>query len=85
MHASSPIAFDDGTAVLLGQPLNDLTPSLYGVSGGRITFLNGLPDRLQERTEDGGLVYGVEIEYPGATQLAYSTDHGHAWTRVTPR
>jgi len=85
VQASSPIAFDDGTAVLLGQPLNDPTPSLYGASGGRITFLNGLPDRLQELTRDGGLVYGVQIEYPGATHVVYSTDHGHTWTRFTPR
>ncbi|QNE20812.1 hypothetical protein F1D05_26490 [Kribbella qitaiheensis] len=84
-RGGGPVAFDDGTAVMLGLRTDHPSPSLYGLSGGRAKLLNGVPDRMDDLAGDGKLLYGIQLESPHATTVATSTDRGKTWESFEPR
>jgi hypothetical protein len=84
-RGGGPVAFDDGSAVMLGQAISDPSPSLYGISAGRAKLLNGVPDRMDDLAGDGQLLYGIQLESPTAQKVATSTDRGKTWRAFEPR
>lgn len=80
-----PVAFDDGTAVALGQAPGVPTPELYTLSDGRSRLLNGVPDLLTYLTGDEQLIYGPQIQDGVATRAAVSADQGKTWSFVNLR
>jgi len=92
-RGGGPVAFNDGTAVMLGLTTADLSPSLYVIAGdGRSTLRNGVPDQLDDIAGDGRLLYGRRVQNPHttmigthATMVATSTDRGETWSQFEPR
>ncbi|TCC64355.1 hypothetical protein E0H73_08070 [Kribbella pittospori] len=77
-----PVAFDDGTAVALGQPADHPTPELYTLSDGHARLVNGVPDLLTYLAGDEQLMYGPQDQNGVATRAAVSTDRGKTWSFV---
>jgi hypothetical protein len=88
-RAGGPVAFDDGSAVMLGLKLNDPSPSpspsLYGIMAGRAKLLNGVPDQMDGLAGDEQLLYGIQLESPTVQKVATSTDRGKTWRTFEPR
>lgn len=85
-RAGGPVAFDDHTAVLLGQQ-DSANPalSLYSIIGGAAKKLDSAPPNLLEGlTGDGRALYSTKVESP-TTKVATSPDRGKTWTTFEPR
>lgn len=72
-----PVAFDDGTALLLGQRPDISGLSLYTLDADGTEQLDGRPDRVEDLAGHGDLVYGIRTGR--ATNVAISTDRGRSW------
>ncbi|HET6293052.1 MAG TPA: hypothetical protein VFG33_06745 [Kribbella sp.] len=92
-RGGGPVAFNDGTARMIGIA-NDDTTALYGIdSSGSMTKLPGLPDLLDDLSGDGKLLYGPLIQGsaqellrgPSQNKIATSTDRGLTWRQFEPR
>ncbi|MDX6279045.1 MAG: hypothetical protein QOH03_116 [Kribbellaceae bacterium] len=79
-YLSEPVAFDDGTGMLLYQ--NAKQRELL-FPGGRASFAP--PEQLGELNGADGFVYGLFVEdLKVTTQVLISTDRGKTWTTFEP-
>ena len=79
-----PLAFDDGTAMMLGGRPND-RPRLYRVRDGAADLDRGYPGDLADLAGDQHLMYGFEVPKRRTTEVVLSTDEGATWTKFAPR
>ncbi|WP_329005951.1 hypothetical protein OHA18_21420 [Kribbella sp. NBC_00709] len=79
-----PLAFDDGTALMLGGRLND-RPRLYRVRDAAADLDRGYPGDLADLSGDEHLMYGFEVPKRRTTEVVLSTDEGATWTKFAPR
>jgi hypothetical protein len=79
-----PVAFNDGTALMLGRS-RDGVVALYPLDDqpGQ-TLLTG-HDGLDDLTGDGKLLYGPVLTGTTTTKVATSTDRGKTWHEFEPR
>lgn len=82
---TAPIAFNDGTALMLGGRSGDPKPRLYRITGGTARLEPGFPGDLSDLSGDAGLLYGPEVPKRRTTEVALSTDQGKSWTKFSPR
>ncbi|MEV6268092.1 hypothetical protein AB0L64_13025 [Kribbella sp. NPDC051936] len=82
--SASPLAFDDGTALLLGGRAGD-RPRLYRVRDGAAKLDRGYPGDLADLAGDSDLMYGFEVPKRRTTEVVLSTDRGTTWTKFAPR
>jgi hypothetical protein len=82
--SASPLAFDDGTALLFGGRAGD-RPRLYRVRDGAAQLDRGYPGDLADLAGDAGLMYGYEVPKRRTTEVVLSTDQGATWTKFAPR
>jgi len=82
---TAPIAFDDGTALMLGGRSGDPKPRLYRITAGTARLEAGYPGDLADLSGDAGLLYGPEVPKRRTTEVALSTDQGKTWTKFSPR
>ncbi|MEU4196114.1 sialidase family protein [Kribbella sp. NPDC026611] len=80
-----PLAFNDGTGLMLGGRPGDNRPRLYRIKAGVATLDPGLPGDLASLSGDASLLYGFEVPKRRTTQVAFSTDQGTTWTHFAPR
>jgi hypothetical protein len=81
MYLSEPIAFDDGTGMLLYQ--NNKQRELLFPGGGPSAIP---PDHLTELDGADGFVYGMIVDdLKVNTQVSTSTDRGKTWKTFEPR
>jgi len=91
-RGGGPVAFNDGTALMIGTSTNGLS-AMYAIdSSGEATQVNGLPDGiqdlnhgLQDLSGDGKLLYGPLLEGSKQKKIATSTDRGLTWRQFEPR
>jgi hypothetical protein len=81
---TDPLAFDDGTALIVGGRPGD-RPRLYRVRDGAAKLDRGYPGDLADLEGDAGLMYGVEVPKRRTTEVVLSTDTGATWTKFAPR
>jgi hypothetical protein len=81
---AAPIAFDDGTAVMLGVPRGGSSPQLYRITNGAARADHGSPGLLTELGGNSDLLYSPEIGRRSAS-VALSTDDGATWKAFQPR
>ncbi|WP_350278611.1 hypothetical protein [Kribbella sp. HUAS MG21] len=81
---TDPIAFDDGTALLLGGRPGD-RPRLYRVRDDEAKLDRGYPGDLADLEGDQQLMYGFEVPKRRTTEVVLSTDAGATWTKFAPR
>ncbi|WP_344237800.1 sialidase family protein [Kribbella hippodromi] len=79
-----PLAFDDGTALMLGGRPNE-RPRLYRVRDGAANLDRGYPGDLADLEGDAQLMYGFEVPKRRTTEVVLSTDQGANWTKFAPR
>ncbi|MFF0344964.1 WD40/YVTN/BNR-like repeat-containing protein [Kribbella sp. NPDC004875] len=79
-----PLAFDDGTALMLGGRPND-RPRLYRVRDGVAKLDRGYPGDLAVLAGDEHLMYGFEVPKRRTTEVVLSEDEGATWTKFAPR
>ncbi|MFG1906394.1 WD40/YVTN/BNR-like repeat-containing protein [Kribbella sp. NPDC048928] len=79
-----PLAFDDGTALMLGGRAGD-RPRLYRVRDGAAKLDGGYPGDLADLDGDEHLMYGFEIPRRRTTEVVLSTDEGKTWSKFAPR
>ncbi|MGW7684288.1 WD40/YVTN/BNR-like repeat-containing protein [Kribbella sp. NPDC054772] len=79
-----PLAFDDGTALMLGGRPND-RPRLYRVRDGVAKLDRGYPGDLAMLSGDEHLMYGFEVPKRRTTEVVLSEDEGASWTKFAPR
>ncbi|HEY3557783.1 MAG TPA: hypothetical protein VGL05_09980 [Kribbella sp.] len=82
--STAPLAFDDGTALMLGGRAGD-RPRLYRVSDGAAKPAGGYPGDLADLDGDQHLMYGFEIPRRRTTEVVLSTDEGATWSKFAPR
>jgi hypothetical protein len=82
---AAPVAFDDGTAVLLGGRPGGSTPQLYRISEGAARPDRGSPGILTDLAGNADLLYSPVTSKRRAVQVAVSTDHGTTWKSFQPR
>lgn len=82
--AVAPLAFDDGTALVLGGRPGD-RPRLYRVRDGAAKLDRGYPGDLADLSGDAQLMYGSEVPKRRTTEVVLSTDQGATWTKFAPR
>lgn len=82
---AAPVAFDDGTAVMLGARSGHSTPQLYRITTEGAEPEPGAPGAFSHLTGDTKLLYGPRISDERATQVAISTDRGTTWQNLDPR
>ncbi len=83
-RGGGPVAFDDGTALMLGIAQNSLKPAAYGLADGRAVRTNGVPDGLDDLSGDQALLFGPQLGTP-STKVLISTDQGTTWRPFEPR
>jgi hypothetical protein len=83
--SAPPLAFNDGTAVMLGSRPGDNRPRLYRVRNNTATLDPGQAGDLTDLSGNAVLLYGFDVPKRHATQAAYSTDQGATWTHFAPR
>jgi hypothetical protein len=80
-----PLAFNDGTALMLGGRFGD-RPRLYRVRDGAAKLDSGYPGDLADLGGDANLIYGFETpKSRTSTEVIVSTDQGASWTKFAPR
>ncbi|GAA2801283.1 WD40/YVTN/BNR-like repeat-containing protein [Kribbella solani] len=79
-----PLAFDDGTALMLGGRGGE-RPRLYRVRDGAANLDRGYPGDLADLEGDAQLMYGFEVPKRRTTEVVLSTDQGKTWTKFAPR
>ncbi|TDW15327.1 hypothetical protein EV650_6809 [Kribbella kalugense] len=79
-----PLAFDDGTALMLGGPAG-ARPRLYRVRDTSANLDKGYPGDLADLSGDDHLIYGFEVPKRRTTEVVLSTDQGATWTKFAPR
>lgn len=82
--STPPVAFDDGTAMMIGGPPG-ARPRVYRVSEGAAKLNGGYPGDLADLSGDQHLLYGPEVPKRRTTQVVLSTDGGATWTKFAPR
>ncbi|HWD78645.1 MAG TPA: hypothetical protein VG497_07185 [Kribbella sp.] len=82
--SAAPLAFDDGTALMLGGPAG-ARPRLYRIQDGEAKLQAGYPGDLGELQGDEHLMYGFEIPRRRTTEVVLSTDQGNTWSKFAPR
>ncbi|HZX07274.1 hypothetical protein [Kribbella sp.] len=82
--STSPVAFDDGTAMMIGGPPG-ARPRVYRISEGAAKVNGGYPGDLADLSGDQHLLYGPEVPKRRTTGVVLSTDNGTTWTRFAPR
>lgn len=82
---AAPVAFDDGTAVVLGGRQGARTPQLYRITKGAARPDRGSPGVLTNLSGNADLLYSPQTNGRHATQVAASTDHGTTWKYFQPR
>jgi hypothetical protein len=82
---AAPLAFDNGTAVLLGGRAGDPKARLYRISDGVAGPDTGYPGDLADLAGDADLLYGFEVPRRRTTEATYSTNQGKTWTKFAPR
>lgn len=82
--STPPLAFDDGTALMLGGRAGD-RPRLYRVRDGAAKLDGGYPGDLAGLDGDEHLMYGFEIPRRRTTEVVLSTDQGKTWSKFAPR
>ncbi|WP_432946200.1 hypothetical protein ACQPXM_07595 [Kribbella sp. CA-253562] len=83
-RGGGPVAFNDGTAMMLGVSKQGQT-GLYRLADGTATQLSPGPPGLEELAGDGKLLYGQVLRGPGVTKVATSVDRGLRWREFEPR
>lgn len=83
-RGGGPIAFDDGTALMLGISQNSPKPALYRLADGQAVRTNAVPDGLDDLSGDQALLFGPQLGTPSTTVVT-STDRGAAWRSFEPR
>ncbi|WP_427885144.1 WD40/YVTN/BNR-like repeat-containing protein [Kribbella sp. GL6] len=82
--STSPVAFDDGTALMIGGPAG-ARPRIYRISEGAAKLNGGYPGDLADLSGDQQLLYGPEVPKRRTTGVVLSTDNGATWTKFVPR
>ena len=82
--SASPLAFDDGTALLVGGHPG-ARPRVYRVRDGAAKLDRGYPGDLADLAGDAHLMYGFEVPKRRTTEVVLSTDQGATWTKFAPR
>ncbi|MBP2355205.1 hypothetical protein JOF29_006315 [Kribbella aluminosa] len=82
--STSPVAFDDGTAMMIGGASGD-RPRVYRISEGAAKLNGGYPGDLADLSGDQHLLYGPEVPKRRTTGVVLSTDNGATWTKFAPR
>jgi hypothetical protein len=82
---AAPVAFNDGTAVVLGSRDSARTPQLYRIAEGSAHPDRGSPGMLTNLTTNAELLYSPQTSGRHATQVATSSDHGATWNYFVPR
>jgi hypothetical protein len=84
-RGGGPVAFNDGTALMIGTAL-DGSNALYAIdSSGVATKVPGLPGMLTDLSGDGKLLYGPVLQGMTQKKVATSTDRGQSWQQFEPR
>jgi hypothetical protein len=83
-RGGGPVAFDDGTAMMLGVSKQGRT-ALYRLADGTATQSSAGPPGLEELAGDGKLLYGQVLRGAGVTKVATSVDRGLHWREFEPR
>jgi len=83
--SAGPVAFDDGTAIVLGGRAGNPAPQLYKLKDGVAQPDPSTRGMFAGLAGDAQLLYGAEVSQRRATRLAVSTDRGTTWTKFTPR
>jgi hypothetical protein len=81
---AAPIAFDDGSAVMLGVRRGGSSPQLYRITNGAAEPEKGSPGLLTELGATSDLLYSPETGRRGSS-VALSTDQGKSWKAFHPR
>jgi hypothetical protein len=82
---AAPVAFDDGTAALVGQSRAGGAPQLYRITNGSAQPDRVSPGSLTDLAGNDDLMYSPATGRRGTTQVAISTDHGTSWRPFQPR
>ncbi|ONI78400.1 hypothetical protein BWI15_00535 [Kribbella sp. ALI-6-A] len=83
-RGGGPVAFNDGTAVMLGVSKQGQT-ALYRLADGKATQLSPGHPGLEELAGDGKLLYGQVLRGSAVTKVATSVDRGLHWREIEPR
>jgi hypothetical protein len=82
---AGPVAFDDGTALVLGARANDSSSRMYRIGDGKATPLASAPTSITGLYGESRWLYGPQPGGPGGPRVATSTDRGTTWRYVVAR
>jgi hypothetical protein len=83
-RGGGPIAFDDGTALMLGIAQTSPKTAVYRLADGQAVRTNAVPDGLDDLSGDQALLFGPQLGTP-STKVVTSTDRGATWRSFEPR